>query len=223
MAPLKLNSLRTTKVNQRETLYSRWLGWGGLLAVGMGLLSLCGWAFEMDLLARIHKGLIPMAPSTAVLFVWFGAGVYLRTARSLSDRFLRVYFLASCLALLVSFLLLISSSLGIYSKLEYLGMNISGEVKGAPIGHMSPVTAICFIFTGLSFIACLRDKVSFWVTLLAFSVSGLLVLISFVYLIGYVLGTPFLYGGIFIPPALNTILSFLALGIPLFNLGEFNP
>ena len=192
--------------------------------VGFSGLTLVGWVFDMGTLSRIIEDMIPMAPSTAVLFAWYGSALYLKISRSLSARLLSLIFVVSTLFILISFLLLTSSAQGIYSNLEHFGLNIAGDVQGVPVGHMSPATALCFILLGLPFLRILSGKSSVWLTLLSLFLSGLLVVLSSVFLIGYIIDSPFLYGGEYVPPAFNTVLCFLILGFLLyyFNRNQLN-
>ena len=48
-----------------------------LLAAGVGLVSLVGWVAGFPLLAAFGPGRVPMAPSTAVLFLVYGVAVFL--------------------------------------------------------------------------------------------------------------------------------------------------
>ena len=47
----------------------------GALAAILGLIALAGWTLELPVLTSFGPGLIPMAPSNALLFVLFGPAV----------------------------------------------------------------------------------------------------------------------------------------------------
>jgi PAS domain S-box-containing protein len=109
--------------------------------------------------------------------------------------------------------------MGIHPAVEHLGMKISGSVGTAPLGHISPVTALCFVIAALSFLASAsfsrasskRETVAWWL-------AALLLAVNAVFLLAYLYGSPLLYGGKVIPPALTTITAFLALGIALLTI-----
>ena len=204
-------------LSKHKTFSAHWIRLSALSVVTFAGLTMLGWVFDMSLLARINEDLIPMAPSTAILFILYGCGAYLKVSRSLSGPLWSLVFVVSIFAIAVSFLLFISSSQSIYSNLEYLGMDIAGDVQGAPVGHMSPVTALCFILSGFSFLSCLKDKPSVGLIFFGISLSGLLAIFSIIFLTGYFINTPFLYGGTYVPPALNTVLCFLLLSFPLYS------
>jgi hypothetical protein len=81
---------------------------------------------------------------------------------------------------------------------------------------MSPVVALCFLLTGFSLVATLtslpgqpgRAMAGSWL-------AGVVVFASIVFLLAYLFGTPLLYGGNFIPPALTTSIALAALGTAL--------
>jgi ABC-type transport system involved in multi-copper enzyme maturation permease subunit len=89
-------------------------------------------------------------------------------------------------------------------------------MKVIPLNHSLPMTAFCFVLAGFSFLATLSStSKSPRRTIAAFWLACLIILISLVLLIAYLLGTPLLYGGVFIPPALSTSLAFMAVGTAL--------
>lgn len=209
-------------MNKVSRIYHKWFICGGLIPVFFGSISLLGWVIDLPLLKSFDKDLIPMAPSTAILFIWYGTGVFLAGFMLLKGLLGKYFFWISCFLILISSLILNYSSQGVYSDLEYLGMSIEGDIQGAPVGHMSPVTALCFIFAGFSFLGNTINIRTFLISILNVFITSLLFLISIIFLVGYFIDAPFLYGGIYVPPALNTVLSFLVLSIPLYILSTEN-
>lgn len=185
-------------------------------AAGIGLLALVGWVFELPLLASFGSDLIPMAPSTALLFVLYGAALFLRIRfpqkRGTYLIGMAIGSFGGATALLLFFL----SSAAIHPQIEHLGLSPLGTVGSVPIGHMSPLTEICFVVIALSLLAALSSSAErLWRAWVAFSLACLSIIISLVLLLAYLLGTPLLYGGDVIPPALSTSLAFLVLALGL--------
>ncbi|MFZ2491879.1 MAG: PAS domain S-box protein [Thermoanaerobaculia bacterium] len=193
----------------------------GAITIGFGLLTLIGWVFGWPLLASFGAGRIPMAPSTAVLFLLFGAAIAWLASSPESPRARAGGGVLVAAGSLSALLLLGLSVLNIHWAGEHLGMNVEGTVAGAPLGHMAMPTSVCFLLAGVSFLAWLpRSDTHRWRVALAVGVAGLLLAAVFTFLLAYAFGTPLLYGGRFIPPALNTILAFLALGVSLLALAH---
>src|ERR1035441_9540061 len=191
----------------------------GIVTSALGLLALLGWGLEFPWLASFGVDLIPMAPSTAVMFLLYGAAVCLRARLPLSRRAFRISVTAGCLGALVALLLFTLGCLHMQWPVEKLGLNATRTVRGAPVGHMSPVTAFCFLVASVSFLISLSlSATRAWRTALAFGSASVLMGACFIFLLAYLYGAPLLYGGRFIPPALNTILAFAMLSLALLIL-----
>src|ERR1035441_5964575 len=128
----------------------------GIVTAALGFLALLGWVLGLPLLASFGVDLMPMAPSTAVLFLLYGAAICLRARLPLSRRAFRISVTAGCLGALVALLLFTLGCLHIRWPVENLGLNGTRTVRGAPVGHMSPVTAFCFLVASVSFLISLR-------------------------------------------------------------------
>ncbi|MBI4730649.1 MAG: PAS domain S-box protein [Chloroflexi bacterium] len=188
----------------------------GALAAGFGFVALLGWILNLPLLSSFGTLLIPMAPSTALLFGLLGGAAFSCTRWSESRAARRAGLGIGVLGAFASLFLLILSSQGIYLEAEHLGFPITGSLDGAPFGHMSPVTAFLFLLASTSFLLSLStvsDRLR--QALAAFGIAFCIVLASYVLILAYFYGLPLLYGGDTIPPALPTSLAFLALGIGL--------
>src|ERR1019366_5737202 len=191
----------------------------GIATAATGLLALLGWILDLPRLACFGADLIPMAPGTALLFLLYGVAVCLRTRTPLSHRTFRISVAMVGLGTMVALLLFTLGCLNIYWEVEHLGLSTSRTVGGAPIGHMSPVSAFCFLLASVSFLGSLSPSATrSWRTALALGAAGVLVGTCFIFLLAYPYGAPLLYGGRFIPPALNTVLAFVMLGLALLAL-----
>lgn len=192
---------------------------GSLLVTGAGFITLLGWILQLPFLTGLGSGRIPMAPNTALLFVLYGIAAFLRAQLPTHRGAYRAGLVLNIAGILVALPLLFLSSLGIHPAIEHLGFPVTGTVGGAPIGHMSPVTALCFLLAGLAYIA-LPPSFTDWPRRVraAFCIASLLTATSFVLLLAYLFGSPLFYTGSFIPPAATTGFAFFALGIALLCL-----
>ncbi|MHB1688715.1 MAG: ATP-binding protein [Ignavibacteriaceae bacterium] len=187
----------------------------GLLAAFLGFSAILGWTFNIPQLASFDPGKIPMALSTALLFVLYGLAIFFHN-RLPSNRFVYRLGIASSFAgILIALLLFFLSLNGIYLDVEHLGIKMSGTVGGLVLGHMSPVTAFCFVFVGLSYLILMISTGRKKQAIFALILAVLVILLSIILFLSYLFGTPLFYKGNFIPPALSTSLAFLFLGIAL--------
>lgn len=202
-----------------EELRHRLVRIGGTVAVAFGILALLGWGLGLPFLASLGWDVIPMAPSTALLFVLYGVAALLRARLPFGRGAHRVGVAINAAGALVALLMLILSFWGIRPAAEHLGFAAVGTVGEAPVGHMSPVTAICFLLASLSFLGSLPSSSSRpWRAAAAWWTAGLLLATSSLLLLAYLFGRPLFYGGSFIPPAATTSIAFAALAATLLAL-----
>ncbi|MEW6669825.1 MAG: PAS domain S-box protein [Thermodesulfobacteriota bacterium] len=191
----------------------------GLLSACIGFAALLGWIAGIPLLHTFGTGMIPMAPSTALFFMVYGAAAVVLDRLQPGGPLRRVGKVVVSLCTLASLLLFASSFIGIHPSVEHLGIRIDGTVNGAPIGHMSPLTASCLVLAGVSFLASLSSSsVGPWRATVSLVFACIVLLTGFALVIAYLLGAPLLYGSGVIPPALSTALAFLLLGMALLLL-----
>ena len=193
-------------------------GIGGLVAGAIGAMALVGWIARVPVLTTFGPGRIPMAPSTAVAFVLFGALSVFREALARDPRRQRTANLVALVATGVTAVLLVMSSLGLALPAEHLAIPIAGEVAGAPIGHMSPLTALTFLLVGAATLALpAAPNTRRTRSRLALASALGVVFVAALLLVAYALGGPILYDSGVIPPALTTAAAFLALGVSLVD------
>ena len=192
-----------------------------ITTAGLGFVALLGWVLGWPRLASFGAGLMPMAPSTAVLFLLYGLAIGVRVQTPFGRRALRISVAAVCVGALVALLLFVLSCLEIHWEVEHLGLNATETLGGVPTGHMSPVTAFCFLLASVSFLASLPGSPTRpWRAALALGSAGVLLGTSYIFLLAYFFGAPLLYGGTFIPPAINTIIAFATLSLALMALAR---
>ena len=191
----------------------------GLLVAGMGSFALLGWILNLPAWPSLWSETIPMAPSSALLFVVIGAAVAARGRWPQADRLEKWAIPIGLLVTLTGLGLAITSSMGIYLKAEHLGITTLWTPAEAPTGHMSPLTAILFVTGGLSFGASLHWPVArrrlagaaWWVGSLPLTV-GLTLILAYLFGVEQLALIPRL------PPAGLTSVSFFVLGIGLLAL-----
>ncbi|MEW6714480.1 MAG: ATP-binding protein [Nitrospirota bacterium] len=199
----------------KDRVFSAFIMLCGIISAGLGIAALIGWVAGAPILAAFLPGKIPMAPSTALLFLLYGAGVIILARLPLSRAAYRISVAIGATGVLAGIFFFVISLMGEHIAIEHLGINIAGMVNGVPVGYMSPLTALCFILAGLAFLSLLLPSGRPWHSAVAFGLAFLTILTSCSLLLAYFLGTPFLYGSRIIPPALPTSLAFFVLGAGL--------
>lgn len=203
---------------ERRTM---WVAVLASMAMGLAFCALLGWALGRPILASFGAGLIPMAPSTAFMFILYTSTVFLRVHAPARRTTFQVSLVGTLAGALVALALLVLNVQGIYLAAEHLGLTLIDRKGGIPLGHMSPLSASCFLLAAWSALASLlsaRDRQ--WPATMARWVACVLAAISFVFLLAYLYGTAFLYGSVAIPPAVTTSLAFLALSFALAGLAS---
>jgi len=173
-----------------------------MVAGGLGLAALLGWVLGLPFLASLGPEKTPMSPSTAMLLALYGVTIFLRfrsQRRGVYWTGLSVHAIGALIALL----LVILSYQGIHPEAEHLGLSIPDTPGLKPVGHMSPVSALCFLLTSLSFLASLpASPARPWRAFAASLPACLLLAISSLLALASLFGTPLLYHGSLISPAL---------------------
>ncbi|MDP2645585.1 MAG: PAS domain S-box protein [Desulfobacterales bacterium] len=184
-----------------------------IITVAVSALSLTGWALESTLLAAIKEDYIPIAPSTAICF-FIASFPFLIYIFIPSTLFRTITAFCASLTILIASILFLSFFMGIIIEAEHLGFaqpHLPALPRG---GHMSPVTEIMFMVasTGV-LLLCLparrKQLIKNIASFAGLSVSGA----GFIMLLGYLHGTPLLYGGTIIPVAFPTAVAFIFLGL----------
>ena len=190
-----------------------------MFVAGVGFVSLLGWLIELPVLASLGSGNIPVAPSTAMLFVLYAGAIFMRARFQKSSISYWAGVSINAAGALTAAVLLSLSLLGIPMEVEHLGFSVVHQPDEAQAGHMSPVTAVCFLLSSLSYFLSLptlsnRRRAAD----LAWWIACCIIAAGFTLVLAYLYGTPMLYGSVFIPPAALTSMAFITLGTALLAL-----
>jgi serine phosphatase RsbU (regulator of sigma subunit) len=176
-----------------------------LMTSVLGTLTLIGWVSGLEVLASIRQIYIPMAPSTALAFTLLSLVLLLRE----QSKFRRP--LAELLLIVVG----IVAGGKLFEFFSGVSLGIEEWLVADPVmfgavrtGRMSPITALNFLLICVAILALLKVRLRVW----AGPVAAVVLAISCVVVLGYMHGTPLLYGGTIIPVALPTAAAFILLG-----------
>jgi PAS domain S-box-containing protein len=182
-------------------------------------LSLLGWIFDIVALTSVSSAFIPIAPSTAIIFIVLSSNLYLKNKYRESpviqsfNTALVVLVILFCLDIFLRYLFNITWDIeNIFIK----NQNVFGNV---PIGRMSPITALLFIFICIGLLSN-RQSFNNTVKYIGGSFSLMACILSSVVLIGYLYNAPLLYGSKIIPVALLTAICFLLISITMLRIFE---
>ncbi len=187
-----------------------------VITISISGLALSGWLLNWLIITRISPDYIPMAPSTAIFFFISGAAllVYSYQPDNLTARkFARA---GAAFILVICFIILAEFLTGTGFDIERILLPTPGKFDQVPVGRMSPITATSFVLSGSALLLLLfspegKQRTKSIAAYLATSVLS----VGLVILLGYLYGTPLLYGGTVIPVALTTAVAFVFLGVGL--------
>ena len=190
---------------------------------GIFIIILCavvvlGRITNVNMFFNYHPGYIPMAPSSAILFLFYGSllifNLFSNTNRKSRSYILAITILSTVFGLLKyveSFIPLdLTFEKFLFSHNEYLG--------NFPLGRMSPYSGLLFFVSGSAILLKYYSPQRLIFLNLISWMGIFIVASSFVASLGYIYKTPFLYSGNLIPLAESTAYAFLFLGIGLIAL-----
>ena len=181
----------------------------------ISLLAAAGWLFNLPILASLRPEYIPMAPSSASLFLGL-CGAWLIQRFFPASRGMRVFVQA---ALLGMFIIVIILALRYFTG---LGPNLEKLLYPDPplFGHfssarMSPLSALGFLLAIPAFLLLTGSKASRRTKDASATLSLALFVLGGLVSLGYLYGAPPFYGGTLIPMAITSALAFMFLSLGL--------
>lgn len=183
----------------------------GAAAALLGLLGVVGWIFGSRLLGGLSPAYFPMAPSTALVFMLLGTILALHGGEPQSRR--GAVLAVALVGLVTVFGLLEAVGFFIGTDLTYeeLLFPIHEKFGVVPLYQISPIAGCIFFLAGIAMLL-LRFMNRWAYRQLAGSLGSLVGLAGFVATVGYLFGTPLLYGGSIIPLVATTAIAFILLG-----------
>jgi len=172
------------------------------------LLALTGWLINKQILASFHPDYLPMAPSTALIFLGLGITWFLNRGLP-ARRGIRFLVQVGLVGIFIIVLTLALRSLtGFGPDLEnwlYPTPTLFGKIFTA---RMSPLTALgFFLLIPASFLITVPHPGNRIQSAVG-SLSLVVFMLASLNILGYLFGAPLFYGGTIIPVALPTALSF---------------
>ena len=194
-----------------------------IFTVMVSILGALGYLSGLEELGRINKNFIPMAPSTIACFLFLGISILVLNSTGPSKA-------KSSILMMVSFLVAVFGILEVAGYFSGLDLNFEdvlvpdfGVLGEVPIARMSPVTGVLFFLSGSALISFLLPislvKSSLIRYYLVNGIGIFVLLLSLIFCLAYLYGSPFLYGqGTTVPMALTTAVGFLFLSFSILSL-----
>ena len=198
---------------------------GSVSIIVIAFFGLISYLPGLSLLGSIREGYIPMAPSTALCFIFLSIVTLFLNFRRPSNA--RIFIL-----LIFTFIV---SAFGILEVLGYFfGMDLNfeetfvpsaGSLNGIPLARMSPATGAAFFLSGLSsYILVIQKKQrsnNIYIEYFGNVLSIFVLLTGFVFCLAYLYGSPLLYDlGSTVPMALTTSLGFIFLSLSTLTINK---
>jgi two-component system, cell cycle sensor histidine kinase and response regulator CckA len=180
----------------------------------LGALGLLGWLTPWRALASLDPASVPMAPSTALVLLLLSGALILEARR----RSIRATTEVSLLVSFISLVQLARFAAGLPPILDAFLVGDPAAFGGVPTGRISPLTAFGLLLASLSLL-CIG--LSSRRGALGIAGGGLALgvcVLGSVVTLGYLYGTPLLYGGSVVPMAFSTALAMGCLGLALVGL-----
>ncbi len=198
-----------------QKTFDRLAAWSMVFVCAISLLAIFGWLIDQPILASLSPEFIPMAPSTALLFLGC-CGLWLIHRLFSARRGFWILGQAGLVGiLLIVILLTIRYFTGLGPDFEQILVPNPGFFGEFERARISPLTGFGFFLTFVPLLLLTRREpgpkpktVSAVLSLIVSIFSGLIIL-------GYLYNVPLFYGGTFIPVAVTTALSFLFLSLGL--------
>lgn len=190
----------------------------GLVVILISAAALIGWFINHAALKGIHRGYIPMAPNTAVVFLVLGTALVILGNRSLTSAWLVRAAIFPAVVFIVARMTEYLTSIELQVD-QWLFKFPSESFGLAPVGKMAFLTALTLLLLSGSVLLFSWPKPR-WFSRAGHALSIVVTFIGLVFCLGYLYGAPLMYSGRSIPMALNTAICFLIAGSGLVIKGS---
>ena len=186
---------------------------GGAMVMLLGILGLAGWFAGAGKLARISWRYIPMAQRPAWSCLFLGSILLLHGCRPLESRGRGLALAVVALTMVFGFLNFLEYFIGIDLSREEVWFPATEQFGHVVTNRMSPMTGAGMFTSGVALLLVLGTRHP--IRNLSGVLGLLTAMLGLVGTVGYLFGTPLLYGGNVIPMAVTTTIAFLLLGVGL--------
>jgi two-component system, cell cycle sensor histidine kinase and response regulator CckA len=156
-----------------------------------------------------------VSPMSSVSFLSFGLILILHVRKQFNQRSKMIFSVIIAFISLYGLLMFIGYFADINFTIESILFSVVGKLGPFDIKRMSPLAGILFFFSGVSLMLKVHSENQLRNLNLVGGYGVITLLAGFVATIGYLLGTPLLYGGTMIPLTVTSAVGFFILGCGL--------
>jgi signal transduction histidine kinase len=193
-----------------------------MTVIGIGIIVIIGWIFDIHVLKNISSSFVTMKLSTAISFVMSGVIIYLMNEIKAKNSSVAKVYLPAPIIVIIFFMitLLVSNLAGIRTGIEDIFISETEAVKSLTPGRPSVGTMVSFILVIIASLLFTMDQQR---NKLFFIVGDVIIAISGLSLIGYATDLSFLYyeiENVSTAMALHTSITFILVGISMILLSQ---
>lgn len=198
-----------------------WICISGILF--FSVLGLISYFSEITLISSLSRKYIPMAPLTATCFLFLAFALILFNINNLNHLKSSLLFSISAIILITNAILFIDFFWVENLHIENILFPVHTINNGIPVFRISPVTCFLFILAATDLVLFIGQKNHYFKRRFAEYFSGslsmLILLMSYIFSLGYLYGKPVFYSvESMIPMAASTSMSFLLFSIAILTL-----
>lgn len=187
------------------------------------VLGLVSYFSEITMISSLSRKYIPMAPLTATCFLFLAFALILFNINNITGLKSSLIYSVSAIILITNAFLLTDFMFFGNLKLEDILFPVHTINKGIPVFRISPATSFVFILAATDLGIFTGQKTLFlkrrFAEYLSGSLSLLILVISYIFSLGYLYGKPVLYSmENMIPMAVSTSVSFLLFSVAILTL-----
>ena len=190
----------------------------GIIMFVAGALAIFGWLIGKPILSSIYADYIPMAISTATIFIVFGVLMFFNLLDGRNNKKKPLIVILMVIVSLSGFLHFLGYFIGNDFTLEQYWITTRERLGNIPMNKMSNYTGLLFFISGITVLMKLLGKDRKMLVNLIGNLGMLVAFAGFSASMGYFFGTPFLYSGTIIPLATTTAISFIFMGLGILAL-----
>lgn len=201
---------------EKKSVFDWWRkrGWAQILSwlvIGLGLITLFGWIFNINEIIRPVFGLVAMNPTTALLFIVLSVAICFMNCKPVGEASVRYgYIMAAVVGVVALLRLTVIPEIDLYFLKATLEADAERLMAGSAISNrMAPNTSVTFVIASLAIMFLKQEKKFIRGSQ---RLSTIVALFGILSIVGYELHVPEFYDALArFPMSLSTAVAFVLL------------